>query len=200
MAFSLSQRRLRGEVGNAFESLFFQSSTSKVLNSFRGYLHRREARQEHGYSLSTLDLEFVARVATIYLENVRYVRELGRTFGFEVHAFLQPFLLTGYEVEAEVVTPFERDQYFARPERDRVLTRRFYEEVTARGEVVDLSRVFVDEGVAGNYYDNVHLGPEGNRRVADRIYAELTKRSPSTWESQTVVHSAARFAAGAMFD
>ena len=164
--------RFRGETGGLLDTLLSRSNTFKVLFAVRVKARAQLAEDGPPYQLTDADRELVVRTVDIYLNNVRYVRKLGEAFDFGVLAFLQPYLNTGYEVEANAVTEFERGIYDSQDRRELALDREFYEVVRRRGEVIDLSHALIEWG-GGNYFDPAHLGPKGNEIIARRIYAFL---------------------------
>jgi lysophospholipase L1-like esterase len=159
--------------GGIAASLFAKTNLSKLLSAVSVRLRAWAARREGNVALTPEDRGLAAEALAIYLGNVRYVKRLGREFGFETVAFLQPYLLSGFEVEAGAVTDFERDLYEGQPRRLRALVRLFYEEAARSGEVVDLSRTLAERGVPGSYFDVVHLGPAGNEAMARAIAEHL---------------------------
>ena len=115
----------------------------------------------------------VGQEVDIYRGHVRYVKRRGEGLGFDVVAFLQPFLLTGFEVESGTASDFERQLYESQPKRLRAMVRLFYDRVAKSGEITNISRVLADSGEDGSYFDVVHLGPAGNQAVANAIFSHL---------------------------
>lgn len=173
MGHDLREERLRGSVVGVLETLYSRTNLSALLGSLHARRSAQRARAEREYALTPDDLAQVEEAAQIHLDNLRYVRRLGHEFGFRPLLFLQPILVAGYEIEAGVVTDFERRVYDSAPTRWRAMWRRYYERMRASGEILDLSQIFVEAGRSGSYFDLTHLGPAGNRLVAEHIYAHL---------------------------
>jgi len=105
-------------------------------------------------------------VVTIYRENVEYVRNLAEQYGFKAWFFWQPLVST-----KAVQSPEEKDYTFAfdiMPDVNRIAAERIGSENIA----VDLSGVF-DDHPETVYIDWAHLGEEGNRILADKMYEHL---------------------------
>jgi len=148
---------------------------SSALVRFAAKRLRRS--EPEGASAPSFDAQAqAAKVADIYVRNVRAVEALGKEYGFNAYFFLQPFPLIAGKVHTEpedaVIRGWtrghERDVAFLRMAYDRLRDapglkeRRFH----------DISRMF--DGMTGELYaDTQHLLPEGNRLVAERILKEL---------------------------
>lgn len=110
--------------------------------------------------------ETAEAVVDIYRENVEFVRSLARQYGFQVWFFWQPMVTTKADRSEE-----EKKYTFAYkriPEVNDVSR----EMISAEQLAVDLSDVF-DDHPETLYIDWVHLGEEGNRIVAQRIYQHI---------------------------
>ncbi len=110
-----------------------------------------------------------------YLHNLDIVRALAREYGFQYAFFWQPVIFAGHKH----FTPDEQKIltfYHSRIDEEDVEYRDM-ENVLQRGtpqHMFDISNVF--DGVSDTVFiDCVHVAPEGNELVAERMLAELHK-------------------------
>jgi lysophospholipase L1-like esterase len=113
------------------------------------------------------------RVARAYVRNVRMAAALGEAHGFEVAAFVQPFLTVG----TKRLTPAEQSWRASMSPALVELFARCYErlrvETAGQPQIRWLADVF--DGQTGFVWIDAlgHVTPEGNRAVAEAIVAAL---------------------------
>jgi hypothetical protein len=101
---------------------------------------------------------------------------LSKGYNFPVYHFLQPMMATGLEMHADLLNDYTR-QVFKRsvpPEYEKAANQ-FYQAIRDDGRWIDLSKIFVDTRSENVYFDEIHLGPDGNELVAKYIFAELVR-------------------------
>lgn len=160
-----------------FGGLLKRTRTYKLLS--RAVASRAEGVASNPRSDSTVagmraPASLAREAAETYVANQRFVAGLAREFGFSYHTFLQPALDFGAKrltSEEQLIrsgqsarTPFLADVY----ERIRVAT-------AANPQFTDLTSVF-DTVSTSVYVDRIHINPEGNALVAQRIVEILAKR------------------------
>lgn len=172
--------RLRGRALDPAIEFLQQSATYKVANSIGSRLSAllRPAETD----VPAPDASLVTAGGEVLRRNVALLQRLSEGLGFGLHIVLKPYLLSGIEVDAGIATEREAALFRSIQASSRATTagfraraREIAREVAGEVDsIVDLSAVFVDAGTGGQYFDVVHLGPDGNRIVAEAIYAKLS--------------------------
>lgn len=164
--------RLRGGVIDLALGIVRQSATYKVANSIGARLSAMV--RSDGTELPPANETVVASGIEVLHRNIGFLRRLSAGLGIDIHVMLQPYLLSGIEVEAGVASERETALYRSVRPTSLATTAAYYARARRVDGIVDLSSVFVDAGVGDEYFDVVHLGPNGNRIVAEAIYAKLS--------------------------
>lgn len=145
-----------------------------------GLLTMGERRQDVGYQTDAWEQAIVHQ----YIENLKKMCAIAKTFGFSYAAYLQPLIqfknsLT--EHEAAFVGDKEFNA-FVNKQYGRIRTQINQTESISRNFCVtsDLSKIFQDtkEEI---YWDNIHIRNEGNHMVADAIYHYLLQAYKTKW-------------------
>lgn len=105
-------------------------------------------------------------VVDIYRENVQFVRSLAEQYGFQVWFFWQPLVST------KAVLSKEEQKYTFAYKRLPDVNDAARERVRSERLALDLSDVF-DDHLETQFIDWVHLGEEGNRILAQKIYEHI---------------------------
>lgn len=101
---------------------------------------------------------------------------LGKGYGFSVYHFLQPMMATGLERQAGLLNDYTEQVYqrYVPPDAAKA-AERFYQTLRADGRWIDLSSIFVENQSENVYFDEVHLGPDGNALVAKHIFDNVVR-------------------------
>ena len=137
-------------------------------------------RQEPRPPLLISDQEAQAQLDGAYVENVHLVEGLARQYGFGYAFFWQPVLLAGHKVLTPEEEAAQREALEKFPGLD-LYCRNFYDLIhrELRPHLFDISDA-LDTQVGTLYIDLAHVGPEGNRLIAARMYRALHPRVDST--------------------
>lgn len=155
--------------------LFRRTNTGKVVMSVVSRLRRGSAAAAAtANSAATPDEIALAKGACkVYTARLQTLRRLAKAYDIPILFVLQPALISGIEIEAGVATPFEQQIYQGQNPSFRRVAREFFRLAARDPRQVDLTRLFVERRQAGEYYDEVHLGPDGNDTVARALLATL---------------------------
>jgi hypothetical protein len=123
--------------------------------------------------------EAQAQLDGAYLENVHLVEGLAKQYGFEYAFFWQPVLLATHKV----LTPEEENAQQSALKKFPALDlycRNFYDLIhrELRPHLSDISDA-LDPQKGTLYIDLAHVGPEGSRLIAARMYQALHPRADS---------------------
>ena len=118
--------------------------------------------------------------ANVYAENLRMLEALARQYSFNAYFFLQPQLLISGKPPTDAERAVRDADAHWREEtllyRDFYAAYRSHVYLASNPRFFDISGIF--EGMSEEIFaDPVHLLPEGNRIVAERIAREI---GPST--------------------
>ncbi|MBL90201.1 MAG: hypothetical protein CMH56_00115 [Myxococcales bacterium] len=165
---------IEGRKGPFIQKLLMQSNLGNLLTAVTSRIKSTSNQEQLApIALNKDDTAALVQSVTNLMNNVSFVRKLGDAYGFQVFHYLQPCLLSGIEVNAGHVSAFERQTYQSQDTRLRAFFASGYEQLRRQEGLIDLSDIFVQKQVSGVYWDNIHLGPEGNRLVAEAILAPL---------------------------
>ncbi len=169
LEFESIKARMEGSFSSAWDFL----RNSNAVQLARAIVGRLRRRSESSVPVSTEEAGRAAATLDNYQANVGVLRNLARAYNFRVLFFWQPSLASGNKP----LTPFEeqfRSELQSSPQANSfAMLKAVNEEAERRslqgGDFVFLGRIFdsVQEPV---YIDHLmHLGPRGNRIVAQAI-------------------------------
>ena len=117
--------------------------------------------------------ELADEIIDYYIENISFVRQLGASFGFDVHFIYQPIGLLESNQEF-LLQDFYTSDYFAvfKGVDSRI------REAIREGLLMmdDCSRAISESGVQGSYVDATHYSPQGNDILASCIVQRISVR------------------------
>lgn len=153
--------------------LFRRTNTGKVVMSLISRLRRGNAAAAESSAATPDEIALAKGACRVYAARLETLRRLAKAHGIPILFVLQPALISGIEIEAGVATPFEQQIYQGQNPSFRRVAKEFFRLAARDPRQVDLTRLFVERRQAGEYYDEVHLGPDGNDTVARALLAAL---------------------------
>lgn len=167
----INNELISGKFSYLIYRLYKKTYTSKAIDSLRAKFLVKKNINQSAYILNENDIDIVDKSVNKYLQQISYTKKILDSFQINSYFFLQPYLLSGLEFDAGLVSESEKNIYLSVDERSRKMTALFYQKVKSRlpSYVRDLSDIFVRKNISGHYYDSVHLTHIGNKLVADEI-------------------------------
>lgn len=137
-------------------------------------------RQHPRPPLLISDQEAQAQLDGAYLENVHLVEGLAKQYGFEYAFFWQPILLATHKALTPEEEKAQKEALKKFPALD-LYCRNFYDLIhrELRPHLFDIADA-LDTQKGTLYIDLAHVGPEGSRLIAARMYQALHPRADST--------------------
>lgn len=162
---------ISGKTASLIYILYKKTNISRAIDGISSRFISKRNIDTKEYILTTADIDIVDKAIELYINRILFARNLLNSMGIKSLFFLQPYLLSGIEVDSGSASPKERSIYFNSDPRAREMTKLFYSGLRSRMPdfINDLSEVFLEKQSTGHYFDPVHLTNLGNKIIADRI-------------------------------